>query len=186
MKTNKVAIDTLDLTDRNVLRTRLIVSPLFEFIIGTPFSIIALDRIMKALICSPKMVRIPIIVRSKIARTKLVLNPSKKGVRVMDQMRSIREQPARYRAPLRAAGLDPRLRLQSRVSVRSAQQPIAIAGSNGLPVFRTPKHATNSLRIAANDNLLGLEAPLPRSTRRCLFASRPNNQGDPPALPGWQ
>ena len=30
-----------------------------------------------------------------------------------------------------------------------AQQPIAIAGSKGLPVFRTPKHSTNSLRIAA-------------------------------------
>jgi len=30
-----------------------------------------------------------------------------------------------------------------------AQQPIAIAGSKGLPVFRTPKHRTNNLRIAA-------------------------------------
>jgi hypothetical protein len=26
-----------------------------------------------------------------------------------------------------------------------AQEPIAIAGSKGLPVFRTPKHSTNSL-----------------------------------------
>jgi hypothetical protein len=30
-----------------------------------------------------------------------------------------------------------------------AQQPIAIAGSKGLPVFRTPKHSTNSFRTAA-------------------------------------
>jgi hypothetical protein len=36
-----------------------------------------------------------------------------------------------------------------------AQQPIAIAGSNGLPVFRTPKHSTNSLRIAATTICLG-------------------------------
>jgi hypothetical protein len=30
-----------------------------------------------------------------------------------------------------------------------AQQPIATAGSKGLPVFSMPKHSTNSLRIAA-------------------------------------
>jgi hypothetical protein len=40
-----------------------------------------------------------------------------------------------------------------------AQQPIAIAGSNGLPVFRTPKHSTNSLRIAATTICLGLRRP---------------------------
>jgi len=40
-----------------------------------------------------------------------------------------------------------------------AQQPIATAGSNGLPVFRTPKHSTNSLRIAATTICLGLRRP---------------------------
>jgi hypothetical protein len=40
-----------------------------------------------------------------------------------------------------------------------AQQPIAIAGSKGLPVFRTPKHKTNSLRIAATTICLGLRRP---------------------------
>lgn len=49
MKTNEVAIDTPDLTDRNVLRTRLILGPLFAFLIGTPVSILALDRILKGL-----------------------------------------------------------------------------------------------------------------------------------------
>jgi hypothetical protein len=40
-----------------------------------------------------------------------------------------------------------------------AQQPIAIAGSKGLPVFRTPKHSTSSLRIAATTICLGLRRP---------------------------
>ena len=40
-----------------------------------------------------------------------------------------------------------------------AQQPIAIAGSKGLPVFRTTKHSTNSLRIAATTICLGLRWP---------------------------
>jgi hypothetical protein len=40
-----------------------------------------------------------------------------------------------------------------------AQQPIAMAGSKGLPVFRTPKHNTNSLRIAATTICLGLRRP---------------------------
>src|ERR1700680_3902332 len=40
-----------------------------------------------------------------------------------------------------------------------AQQPIAIAGSKGLPVFSTPKHSTNSLRIAATTICLGLRRP---------------------------
>src|SRR5262245_49541407 len=40
-----------------------------------------------------------------------------------------------------------------------AQQPIAIAGSNGLPVFSTPKHSTNSSRIAATTICLGLRRP---------------------------
>ena len=43
-----------------------------------------------------------------------------------------------------------------------AQQPIAIAGSKGLPVFRTPKHSTNSLRIAATTICLGLRRRRPR------------------------
>jgi len=40
-----------------------------------------------------------------------------------------------------------------------AQQPSAMAGSKGLPVFRTPKHNTNSLRIAATTICLGLRRP---------------------------
>src|SRR6266403_303488 len=40
-----------------------------------------------------------------------------------------------------------------------AQQPIAIAESKGLPVFSTPKHSTNSLRIAATTICLGLRRP---------------------------
>src|SRR5213080_3808901 len=36
-----------------------------------------------------------------------------------------------------------------------AQQPIAIAASNGLRVFSTPKHSTKSLRIAATTICLG-------------------------------
>lgn len=40
-----------------------------------------------------------------------------------------------------------------------AQQPIANAGSKGLPVFRTPKHRTNNLRIAATTICLGLSRP---------------------------
>jgi hypothetical protein len=37
-------------------------------------------------------------------------------------------------------------------SLDVAQRPIAIARSKGLPVFRTPKHSTKSLRIAATTN----------------------------------
>ena len=44
-------------------------------------------------------------------------------------------------------------------SLDVAQQPIAIAGSKGLPVFRTPKHSTNSFRIAATTICLGLRRP---------------------------
>src|SRR6185436_8601385 len=40
-----------------------------------------------------------------------------------------------------------------------AQQPMANAGSKGLPVFRTPKHRTNNLRIAATTICLGLRRP---------------------------
>src|SRR5262244_3925916 len=40
-----------------------------------------------------------------------------------------------------------------------AQQFSAMAGSKGLPVFRTPKHNTNSLRIAATTICLGLRRP---------------------------
>src|SRR4029077_15514604 len=40
-----------------------------------------------------------------------------------------------------------------------AQQPMANAGSKGLPVFRTPKHRTNNLRIAATKICLGLRRP---------------------------
>ena len=40
------------------------------------------------------------------------------------------------------------------------QQPVAIAGSKGFPVFRTPKHRTSSLRIAATTICLGLRRPL--------------------------
>src|SRR6266446_6735374 len=40
-----------------------------------------------------------------------------------------------------------------------AQPPIAIAASKGLPVFSTPKHSTNSLRIAATTICLGLRRP---------------------------
>src|ERR1700730_7675265 len=40
-----------------------------------------------------------------------------------------------------------------------AQQPSANAGSNGFPVFRTPKQSTNSLRIAATTICLGLRRP---------------------------
>ena len=43
--------------------------------------------------------------------------------------------------------------------MEAIQQPIAIAGSKGLPVFRTPKHSTNSLRIAATTICLGLRRP---------------------------
>src|SRR4249919_2831699 len=51
-----------------------------------------------------------------------------------------------------------------------AQQPIAMAGSNGLPVFRTPKHSTNSLRIAATTICLGLRRPrdFNRATRATI------------------
>ena len=52
-----------------------------------------------------------------------------------------------------ARWLDARLRLRHAFM---AQQPIAIAGSKGLPVFRTSKHSTNSLRIAATTICLGL------------------------------
>jgi hypothetical protein len=38
--------------------------------------------------------------------------------------------------------------------------PIANAGSKGLPVFRTPKHRTNNLRIAAMTICLGVSLPL--------------------------
>src|SRR6478672_2899890 len=44
-------------------------------------------------------------------------------------------------------------------SLDMAQQPIAIAGSKGLPVFRTPKHSTKSFRIAATTICLGLRRP---------------------------
>ena len=81
--------------------------------------------------------------------------------RVLEAKTSVK--PARYGAPLRAAGLDPASASNQgspcdrRHDV--AQQPIAIAGSNGLAVFRTPKHSTNSLRIAATTICLGLRRP---------------------------
>ena len=40
-----------------------------------------------------------------------------------------------------------------------AQQPIAIADRKALPVFRTPKHGTNSFHIAATTICLGLRRP---------------------------
>ena len=40
-----------------------------------------------------------------------------------------------------------------------AQAGMAIAGSNGLPVFSTPKQITSSLRIAATTICLGLRRP---------------------------
>ena len=40
-----------------------------------------------------------------------------------------------------------------------AQAGMAMAGSNGLPVFSTPKQITNSLRIAATTICLGLRRP---------------------------
>jgi hypothetical protein len=40
-----------------------------------------------------------------------------------------------------------------------AQAGIAMAGSNGLPVFSTPKQITSSLRIAATTICLGLRRP---------------------------
>ena len=40
-----------------------------------------------------------------------------------------------------------------------AQAGMAMAGSNGLPVFSTPKHITRSLRIAATTICLGLRRP---------------------------
>jgi len=62
-------------------------------------------------------------------------------------------KPARYRRPFGRWGLtpppasNPGPACDRRPDV--AQQPIANAGSKGLPVFRTPKHRTNNLRIAA-------------------------------------
>ena len=50
-----------------------------------------------------------------------------------------------------------------------AQQPMANAGSKGLPVFRTPKHRTNNLRIAATTICLGLS--LPRAFNRVTSAT---------------
>src|SRR6476620_240619 len=50
-----------------------------------------------------------------------------------------------------------------------AQQPIANAGSKGLPVFRTPKHRTNNLRIAATTICLGLSRP--RAFNRATIAT---------------
>ena len=55
-------------------------------------------------------------------------------------------------------------------SLDMAQQPIAIAGSKGLPVFKTPKHSTNSFRIAATTICLGLRRDLGTSTE--LLAPR--------------
>ena len=48
-----------------------------------------------------------------------------------------------------------------------AQAGMATAGSNGFPVFSTPKHITSSLRIAATTICLGLRRPafLRRVTR---------------------
>src|ERR1700730_8094840 len=61
-----------------------------------------------------------------------------------------------------------------------AQQPIAIAESKGLPVFRTPKHSTNSFRIAATTICLGLRRPRdfnrvtseasPQTAEACILA----------------
>ena len=51
--------------------------------------------------------------------------------------------------------------------VAEAQAGMATAGSNGLPVFRTPKQSTKSLRMAATTICLGLRRPasLRRATR---------------------
>jgi len=45
------------------------------------------------------------------------------------------------------------------VLMLAQQPPIAIDGLNGLSVFSTPKHSTNSLRIAATTICLGLRRP---------------------------
>jgi hypothetical protein len=54
--------------------------------------------------------------------------------------------------------------------VTVAQAGMAIAGSNGMPVFNTPKHITRSLRIAATTICLGLSRPasLRRATRAAM------------------
>ena len=54
-------------------------------------------------------------------------------------------------------------------SLDMAQQPIAIAGSKGLPVFKTPKHSTNRFRIAATTICLGLRRP--RDFNRVISAT---------------
>jgi hypothetical protein len=81
--------------------------------------------------------------------------------RVLEAKTSVK--PARYGAPLRAWGLTPApASNQGSPCDRRhdvAQQPMAIAGSKGFPVFRTPKHSTNSLRIAATTICLGLRRP---------------------------
>jgi hypothetical protein len=74
-----------------------------------------------------------------------------------------RQARALPRAPVGLRGLTPAAAsnrgppCDRRLNV--AQQPIAIAGSKGLPVFRTPKHSTNSLRIAATTICFGLRRP---------------------------
>jgi hypothetical protein len=54
-----------------------------------------------------------------------------------------------------------------------AQQPIAIAGSKGLPVFGTPKHSTNSLRIAATSQQNKIQIETLPSIRALALARCP-------------
>ena len=64
-----------------------------------------------------------------------------------------------------------------------AQQPIAIAGSKGLPVFRTPKHGTNSFHIAATTICLGLRRP--RDFNRVTSGSNLTFKSEAGFPPDW-
>lgn len=48
-KANALLADTFDLTDRNVLTARIILGPLFSFLLATPFAATALDRVISGI-----------------------------------------------------------------------------------------------------------------------------------------
>ena len=61
------------------------------------------------------------------------------------------------------------------MTVGKAHAGIASAGSNGLPVFSTPKQRTKSLRIAATTICLGFRRPAVDLIRQRLFLAELGN-----------
>src|SRR6202163_2136553 len=96
-------------------------------------------------------------------------------------------KPARWRAPLRAAGLDPRLCLQPRLSMRSTPRCGSTANRyrriEWFARFQNTEAQHQQLTHRSHDNLLGFEAapglqPRHQSDDRGVISHRPHQTLD--------